>query len=112
MTFLNLLAKIKAFPIKEKRFEQPNFLEVVILTKDLEAFSRLLENYFGPPVKPLGEIPAGRWSLLAEEVGGVRQNQTLYGQEEESAIYLAMIWPWGDKTLATVKVIQRKPKIK
>ena len=68
-----------------------------------------LKNFFGAPVKPFGSKPTAKDQKWTAAYGGIFKNQALYCLEEEAAINLAMIWPWTDGMLLTVKIIQ-EPK--
>ena len=110
ITFGELLQLVKKLPVDEKRTDLPDWLEVVVDRSRLEEMRPLLENYFGPPLKPAGQSPSREARKIVEGLGGIRANQTLYHIEKNGAAYLAMFWPWEDGILTTVKIGQEGKK--
>lgn len=110
ITFGELLQQIKKVHLEEKRTDLPEWLEVVVDKGHLEEMRPILENYFGPPLKPAGQAPSREARKIVEGLGGVRPNQTLYHAEKNGAAYLAMFWPWEDGILTTVKIGQEGKK--
>ena len=112
MNFNALLKELKKLEFREKRFDSPDYLELVFTVSQLPELSPLLEGHFGRPFKAAGEkLRGGSWEFL-EKYGGVRQDQTLYFVEEKGAVFYAMLWPWSDRANVTAKIAEyrRKPK--
>ena len=106
MVFSDFLKEIKKLNLREIRSDTENFLECVVEISFSTQLKNSLESYFGPALKPTGEIPTKKAEEIAAPFGGVRQNQTLYYCQRSSLGYATMIWPWGDGVLMTVKIFQ------
>lgn len=110
MTFGELLQQVKKNPMEEKRTDLPNWLEIVVDKTQWNELRQVLEDYFGPAMKPQGQAPSIEARKLTESFGGIRPNQTLYYTEREGIAYLAMLWPWENGILITVKIGQEGKK--
>ena len=106
--FLELTGRLKKAPADELRKEESGYLELVFSIQNLPKIYPVLEEFFGLPFKPAGVAPSKEAVLRAADYGGVEKHQTLYYSEEDGVSKCAMIWPWQDKTKATVKVAQGK----
>ena len=106
MTYDQLLIEVKKLKFQETRTDSDSELEFVIKVDDLKILNSVLEKYFGPPLKPAGSEPTKEaWDYTAD-LGGIRENQTLYYVKREEISYCAMIWPWSNKVSVTVKIFQ------
>lgn len=102
--FAKLFEEIKALPITELRFANDSYLECVIHLEKMPQFSPVFENFFGLQINPKTCPDWKEISNFINHYGGVRGNQSLYFLRREGTVYYAMIWPWGDRTSATVRV--------
>lgn len=110
ITFGEFLQQVKKVPIDEKRADLPDWLEVVLDKNQWNVLRPILEDYFGVPVKPQGQAPSIEERKITEDFGGIRPNQTLYRTERAGVRYVAMLWPWEDGNLITVKIGQEGKK--
>jgi hypothetical protein len=82
------------------------YLEAVINTKDMELLHSLLRKYLGSAAKEYGEeanLPK-EIQILADSLGGLRNEQSFYYREEGHQVIYAAIWPWkSDPTKLTLK---------
>ena len=108
MSYEEMIAGLKNLPREEKRADLPDYLELVFSRDGLLAASAVLEDYFGEPFKKTGEKPSDAAILYTANCCGIQAQQTLYVDEAEGNLVLAMIWPWGNGLAATVKVIREK----
>ena len=83
MTFEELLAELKTVKSEEQRGEDPDYLELVVLTSGLETVNKVLEGYFGEALKPAGKSPNLTVNLRARPYGGIRADQTMYYLKDE-----------------------------
>ncbi len=90
----------------ECRKQTFGYMEFVMAVKDLSVVYPVLEEYFGPPFKPAGVNPTKEASSRTAPYGGIEKQQTLFYVERDGKSNCAMIWPWQDKTRATVKLAQ------
>jgi hypothetical protein len=108
VTFEQLLENIKSFPCQEVRSMESDYCEVVVSKENLQAMQALLGTFFGPPIKPEGEMPSSEASQKAKPHGGIFQNQTLYFFQNNQKAAHALLWPWGSGAAITLKVIREK----
>lgn len=110
MTYLQLLEKVKQLKLQEIRKDSMNLLEVVVSIESLKQVCSVLESYFGVPFKPAGKKPNAEIQKKTASLGGIRENQTLYFVEEKGIFNCAMLWPWSDGKLVTIKIAQYEQK--
>ncbi len=106
MTYTKLLEDVKKLEIEELRADSSEMLEFAIRTDYLSQLNGILESYFGPPLKPPNKRPSRQEVIYASPYGGIRRGQTLYCIERDTVLNIALLWPWGDGTCVTVKIIQ------
>jgi hypothetical protein len=100
------LEQLKKVPCQELRSSEAEYFELVVRTADLPKVNQVLETFFGKAVKPAGDKPTTEAKKLAEDYGGVRDDQTLYYLAAEELYYYSLIWPWANGQSVTVKVIR------
>ena len=103
-----LIESIKKLPLEEIRTDSPEGFEFVIKKTAFKKLDPLLQSFFGKVFKDAGQEPTQEATRLTAPYGGIYENQTLYVKQDAACIFLAMIWPWGDGVLATVKIIPHK----
>jgi len=108
MTFQNFLAQIQAVRIEESRAHTDEYFEAVISKPGLEPLHKILEAYFGPPLKPEGRSPSMEARRHAKPYGGIRKEQTMYFRQDGEHSECALLWPWGSGVRITIKVSQAK----
>ena len=107
MTLDDILVKCKDLNIHEARESKfpSEYKEIVIFSKDLVSWSKVLAEVFGEPAKPAGVEPTRAHFDLTKPYGGIYENQTLFQKELNDKTALAMLWPWQDRTHITLKII-------
>ena len=108
MTFQDFLAEIQTLQIVELRAQKEEYFEAVISKADLGPLHKILTTYFGPPLKPEGQLPSGEANRRAESYGGIRKDQTMYFRRDGDHAECALLWPWGSGARITIKVTQSK----
>ena len=99
-----LIAKLSALTIDEKRSMESEYCELVFLNKNQAEWDRVLGEVLSSPVK-CAKVKPGREDLqLTQAYGGIQTNQTLYKKDFGASIIIAMLWPWQDATHTTLKV--------
>ena len=106
MTYPELLQEIKGLTLEEMRSDSEESLELVISTTQESKLRALLESFFGVALKAAGKSPDEKSQKYAASHGGIQQNQTLYHAKKGESSFCAMIWPWGNKQSATVKIFR------
>lgn len=101
--------------IVETRENSDNYEEIVLLSKDIAAWNKILTEKLGPPlisadeyevVNSSEDVLKSRIDLAlqsAESYGGIAQGQSLYHGVHDSTVILIMIWPWQDNINVTLK---------
>ena len=111
MTFQELVAELKKQRLRELRDCSEDYFEAVVSTADLAVVESVLTTYFGVPMKPAGVQASGDAGHFSKPYGGIQKNQTMYFLQKEGGNELALLWPWGNGTLVTLKIIvEGKPK--
>ena len=105
MNFSELLEQIQKIQYQEKRPHTADYIEVVVAKPHWEAMDQVVQSCFGAPLKPPGQNPSHDAEGYAKSYGGVRRDQTLYFQKNETGSYAALLWPWGNGTSVTLKII-------
>ncbi|MDP3919273.1 MAG: hypothetical protein Q8R76_00480 [Candidatus Omnitrophota bacterium] len=106
MTFEELLAAMKKIKCDEMRKGEAGYLEMVITKSEMAPMTSVLQSYFGEPLKPEGQAPSGDANQVSKPYGGIRRDQTMYHHKSEANTEVALLWPWGNGTSITVKVIR------
>jgi len=99
-----ILEECDHLEIKRKKKVTPEYVELVFFTRDTAQWMKFLSGIFGKAVKPTWHKPVGRDRKFTKKFGGIRPNQTLFMKDFSTYTVLAMIWPWKDKTLSTLKI--------
>ena len=107
MTFEELVEQVQKLECLEKRTMEKDYCEVVVAKAKLAPTNALLESYFGEPLKPAGKEPSAEAARYAQPHGGIYGNQTLYFHKSEKTSELAFLWPWGNGTSITLKIIRQ-----
>jgi hypothetical protein len=100
------LAELRKAPCQELRSDDEEYFELVVKVSDLPKVNQVLETFFGKPVKPAGAKPSSDDKKMANEYGGIRDDQTLYYLASEELYYYSFIWPWANGQSVTVKVFR------
>jgi len=79
-------------------------VELVFYAGDTAEWMTLLTGILGKAVKPMWQKPTNRDRKCTKKFGGIRPNQTLFMKDFSDYTVLAMIWPWKDKTLSSLKI--------
>lgn len=107
MTFDDLLDQIQRIPCAEKRTREANYCEMVFAQPNMPEVNQTLVACFGVPLKPEGERPSAEAAQYSKAYGGVQANQVLYHRKGASGDEIAMLWPWGNGTSVTLKMIRQ-----
>ncbi len=110
MAIADLVTELKKLQFEEIRTNSGNFFEFVIRADRLNDLHPVLERHFGPALKSAGEEPRREVNERVSAFGGVRKDQTLYYKEQEGVPRYAMLWPWANGILVTVKVVESYQK--
>lgn len=106
MNFSEFLEQFQKVQCQERRTQTDDYFEVVVAKPNWPAMDEALRSYFGEPMKPQGQNPSRDADKCAKPYGGVRKDQTLYFQKNETGSYAALLWPWGNGTSVTLKIIR------
>lgn len=105
--FLEIVQLIKDNPIEETRAFRQNYFECVVSRDHLRSTLKVLDDFFGAPIKDAESKPTDESNRFSALDGGVRQGQTLYLKLQEDVFFCALIWPWNDGIHTTIKFARR-----
>ena len=108
ITYNQLLNRIKKVPVFENRINQPFMQEFVISFDSIIPLHLIFQKYFGEDFKAPGAVPTLVDKKHSATWGGIREYQTLYYREREGYSNCAMLWPWEEGRLCTVKIVRQK----
>jgi hypothetical protein len=100
-TFLGDISPLK---VEETRLWAEDRVEIVGIVAELGEWTKRLEPFLGPPLKPSGEKPSPDLERRTAAWGGIWKNQVFYEKKHPDQSIVALIWPWGDKTHFTLKI--------
>ncbi|HOX54843.1 MAG: hypothetical protein PHI86_01705 [Candidatus Omnitrophica bacterium] len=104
MSLKQIFEKFNSIEFAEKRCVDDEYVEVVVLNKQSEEWNKISQELFGPALKPAGAKPNKDVLSLAEEFGGIRNDQSLFKKEIDGRHVMAMFWPWQDGAHTTLKI--------
>ena len=105
-----IISEVKKLRYEEVRNDSSRLFEFVIRADRTSELCSVLERHFGPPWKPAGENPTQEMNERVLIYGGVRKDQTLYYSKQNNASNYAMLWPWANGILITVKISEAAQK--
>ena len=108
LTYNQLMNKVDKVPVFETRIDGPQIKEFVISFDNIMSIHVIFQKFFGPDFKAPGETPTRIDKKNSAFWGGVRRNQTLYFRENEDYANCAMLWPWEEGRLCTVKIVRQR----
>ncbi|MFH1752682.1 MAG: hypothetical protein ABH875_00705 [Candidatus Omnitrophota bacterium] len=100
----DIINKIKTLEIHEERSIADEYCEVVFKNCDVAKWTGMLAELLGQPVKPVGKKPTPEDLKATKDFSGIYVNQTLYKKEIGGVTVIAMLWPWGNGELTTLKL--------
>lgn len=106
MEFAELIKDIKNVKFEALRKDSDDFFEAVVIRSELAGLTGRLEKFFGMPVCPSKDKVSPPVQEVINGFGGIRPNQTLYFWGMGKEVIFAMLWPWQDGGLITIKIIR------
>jgi hypothetical protein len=115
MKLETLVGKELCSAIVEIRDNSDNYEEIVLSSKDISGWNKILTDKLGPPliskeeyeiVGSSADVQSSKINValeFADAYGGISQGQTLYHGIYDSTVILIMIWPWQDNKRVTLK---------
>lgn len=99
----DIKAAVKSIPLDALRMENDNFIEVVVLKKDIGSLKARMDELFGQPLWPSDNKLSTAVHEVIKNFGGIMVGQTLYYSKQQDCALFAMFWPWSDGEHTTVK---------
>jgi hypothetical protein len=95
---MNMIEEIKDRVRMEVRpnSQEPDYLEAVVNTEDLELLNSLLKKHLGPAAKESGKeanLPEEIQNVV-DSLGGLRNEQSFFYRQDGHHVSYAAIWPW------------------
>lgn len=104
MTLDEIFSHLKHLEITETRSRNEEYVEIVFLNRDLNAWHNTLTAQLGVPRKPAGAEPTQTDHTITRNTGGIWVNQTLFEKSFGDVTVIAKFWPWGDEVHTTLKM--------
>lgn len=104
ITLEQLLKYCQLTDIKESRKIEENYVELVFEQNHLDTWKESLSKFLGPPNKEPKAEPTAEQIEISKEFGGIREEQTLFCNKQNSNNLIAMIWPWKSNDCFTLKI--------
>ncbi|MFH0725398.1 MAG: hypothetical protein V2B19_03425 [Pseudomonadota bacterium] len=104
MTLNEIFSHLKHLEITETRTRNDEYIEVVFLNRDLDAWYKTLTTHLGLPRKAAGSEPTQSDQQVTRHTGGIWANQTLFEKSFGDVSVIAKFWPWGDEVHTTLKM--------
>ncbi len=76
--------------------QEPDYLEAVVNTEDLELLNSLLKKHLGPAAKESGKqanLPEEIQNIV-DSLGGLRNEQSFFYRQDGRHVSYAAVWPW------------------
>lgn len=108
MSFQEMLNEARKLKCIESRANLDYYFEIVVPRDGLDVVEGVLKSYFGVPLKPKGQPATPEIAGQAKPYGGIQANQTMYFHQGSTGGEFAFLWPWGDGTSITVKIMTEK----
>lgn len=105
MTFAELKEAVRKLPCSITSDAVEYYMEIVFSKNEFEALNVVLESYFGAPAKQAGQPVTDEIDRITGRYGGVSVDQIAYAKKTEAGFDVALLWPWGNKTSTTLKLI-------
>jgi hypothetical protein len=90
--------------VTQTRVMHEDYIEVVFLNRDFDAWHDILSANLGEPRKPAGREPSSSDQALTRGTGGIWINQTLFERCFGNETVIAKFWPWQDEEHTTLKM--------
>ena len=90
--------------IYQSRHQSDDYLELVVLNKDIEQWNMAVAEVMGPVLKSAGASPTDYDRSITQEFGGIMPGQVLFEKKTTVNSLIAMFWPWQDSVHTTLKV--------
>jgi len=104
----DIVKKCAKLKVIENRAESDEYYEAVFFARDVEEWSKIIGEFLGAPIKPAGARPTREQTQVTKDIGGIRDNQTMFKKDFDGETFLAMFWPWSGNVYVTLKLILMK----
>jgi len=104
MGLKQIFEKFQSTDIIQSRCVEDDYVEIVISNQQSDNWNQILNQIFGPAIKPAGEKPQKSALRLSQEYGGIQDNQVLFNKVIDGKNIIAMLWPWMDGARTTLKI--------
>lgn len=107
MQITELIKEIKDVQFEEIRKDSPIYFEAVLTKSKLTQLNAILIKAFGKTAWPSTDKLTPEIQKTILSFGGIQQGQTLYFNQEGTTSCFAMLWPWQNGELITLKTGQK-----
>ncbi|MFC1809806.1 hypothetical protein ACFL3D_06845 [Candidatus Omnitrophota bacterium] len=110
MVIKDILSKCSTLSVYEERTMTDDYCELVFYRKDIDAWEKNIAEVMDGILKPAGTKPAREHLAITRDLGGLWSDQTLFSMSSDGDTFIAMFWPWQDKTHVTLKITAQRGK--
>lgn len=88
----------------EKRQVDDDYVEIVFYAEDTAKWKQILTEALGPEIN-FEAANTEENLVFTEDYGGIIEGQCMFKKQEGDTAVIAMLWPWTDGELTTLKLI-------
>lgn len=104
MTLSEIMERCRMLGVNQQRHRGDAYHELVFYQAEIDQWTEIFSDIFGPAVKPEGAKPTKALLHLTRDYGGIWPGQILYKKDFDDVTVIAMFWPWQDGIHATLKM--------
>jgi len=104
LDFNQLKNQVKKVDLVMLRSDDADYFEGVFSTERTTVLTEILNEFFGAPIWPSQKSLSVKVQEVIGGAGGIMEGQTLYFSDGEDKTVFAMIWPWRNGKLSTLKI--------
>jgi hypothetical protein len=108
MELIDIIAKLKHLDYSQKKYHvdrHGEYAQLVFRNDQTKKWLDSVGEVLGPPVKTKDEPVSEKIITLTEDFGEIFDHQTLFYAETSSQRIIAMLWPWQNNELTTLKIM-------
>ena len=115
MDLIDLLSQLKHLNYDQKKYHvdrHGEYVQLVFSSKQLPAWMDSMVSILGAPVKTAEQSVSEEVIALTEDFGEIFDHQVLYYREIDHHRIMAMLWPWSNREMITLKIMILKADVK
>ena len=108
MELIDIITKLKHLEYSQKKYHvdrHGEYAQLVFPNEHTDTWLESVGELLGPPIKTANQPVSEKIIALTEDFGEIFDHQTLFYIEAQSKRIIAMLWPWQNQELTTLKVM-------